>query len=191
MRRSPTLLAAPFVAAAVVFVVVVAAAGPTFAQMPPQPTDEHRELAKEAGVWDAQIKVWMSPGAPPVESTGSETCEMLGKFWLISKFKGNMGGMPFQGRGQTTYDTYAGEWVTTWIDSMAPLLMKCRGSWDESTSTATYTGEGPDWITGETKQVKMALVFPDEDHKEWEMFERAAADEPWRKVVAIDYTRRK
>lgn len=169
---------------------IAAFAASSLAQAPPQPTEQHRELAKEAGVWDADVQMWMSPDAPPVKSTGTETCTMLGPFWLLSDFEGDFGGMQFTGKGQTTYDTFAGEWVSTWIDTMSPILMTTRGTWDDATKTATYLGEGPDWMTGETKKVKMTLTYEDDDHKSFAMYEKPVDAQEWTKIMAIDYTRR-
>ncbi|WP_231930824.1 DUF1579 domain-containing protein [Botrimarina hoheduenensis] len=167
------------------------AAPATLAQSPPQPTQEHRELAKEAGVWDARMKIYVAPEVPPLESEATETCTMLGPFWLVSVFEGSMAGTPFTGHGQTTFDPRAGEWVSTWIDSLAPTLMTSRGTYDPATRTATYQGDTVDWMTGQPKQVKMTLTYTDDDHKEFRMHERPAAGAAdWAKMLEISYTRR-
>src|SRR5262249_52422264 len=86
----------------------------------PKPTAEHKVLAQEAGAWDGTIKMFMAgPDAPPSVSKGVETNTLgLGGFWMLSEFKGEFGGMPFEGRGTFGYDPVKKKYVGTWIDSM-------------------------------------------------------------------------
>ena len=190
MRRSllcPTLSRGLLVSAVVGMIV---AASTATAQAPPQPTVEHQQLAREVGVWDAEVRFWMHPGAEPMVNAGSETCEMLGGFWLLSKFSGSFGGMPFTGVGQTGYDPETGEYVSTWIDSMTSNVLLSRGTYDVATHTLTLTGEGKDTMTGKPKQIKMTTQYTDEDHKQFILNEAAIGSDAWRKVMEINYVRR-
>ena len=157
----------------------------------PTPTAAHKQMAREAGVWDGKVQFWMAPDASPEISKCTETCEMLGGFWLVSDFQGAFGGMPFTGRNQLGFDPETGEFVSTWVDSMAPALFVSRGKYDVATHTLTLLGEGPDWMTGKLKESKLVIHYVDEDHKEFEIHERPAGTEEWRKSMRIDYTRRK
>src|SRR5688500_16062582 len=67
---------------------------------PPKPGPEHDILKKDAGIWDATIQEMTEPGAPPKESKGVETNTLAcGGLWLVTDFKGEMMGQPFQGHG--------------------------------------------------------------------------------------------
>lgn len=171
-------------------VVAACAVSVAIAQDFPQPTEAHELLAREAGVWEASTKSWMAPGAPPEESTGVETNQMLGGFWLVSEFQGDMGGVPFTGRGQIGYDPETGDYVMTWIDSMAPKLFQCAGSYDETTRTLTFVGEGTDFMTGEAKRMKLATRYDGDDRKHFEIHEAPVGSDEWRKSMEIDYVRR-
>ncbi len=184
------LLCHPFSVGALVSTALLMTASTATAQ-PAPPTVEHQQLAREVGVWDAEVRFWMQPGAEPLVSEGSETCEMLGRFWLISKFEGSFAGMPFSGVGQTGYDVEAGEYVSTWIDSMAGNVLISRGAYDVTTHTLTLTGEGKDAMTGQPKQIKMTTQYADEEHKQFVLYEAAVGSDEWHKVMEIDYTRRK
>lgn len=166
---------------------------PSFAvaQELPQPTPQHEEMAREAGVWDAKVKTWMAPGAPPQESTGTETCQMLGGFWLESRFEGEFGGEPYTGVAQTGYDPEKQEYVSTWIDTMTPSLLVSRGGYDADSHTLTlYSNEHTCCYTGTQKRLKLVTKYADADHKHFEMYETPADEENWSKTMEIDYTRR-
>ena len=161
------------------------------AQALPEPSEEHEILKHEVGSWDAVVSMWMAPDAPPTKSTGKETNTMLGEFWLLSDYEGDFQGAPFIGRSQLGYGPAKGEYVSTWIDSMAPSLFVSRGPYDAATQTMTLTGEGIDWMTGEPKQVRQVITFVDDDHKRFEIHEAAIGSDDWQKTMEIEYTRSK
>lgn len=162
------------------------------AQEFPQPTREHQEMAREAGTWDAKVQMWMDPSAPAMKSTGTETCESFGGFWMTSHFEGNFGGQPFEGISQTTYDPEAKQYVSTWIDTMASTLLVSRGTYDPETHTLTLLSEEHTCcMTGQRKRLKMTTRYTDADHKHFEIHETLAGANEWAKTMEIDYTRRK
>lgn len=169
---------------------LVATASGVVAQDFPQPTPAHKAMAREVGTWDASVRVWMTPDAPPETSAASETCKMLGGFWLVTEFNGDMGGIPFTGRSQMGYDADSGEYFATWIDSMAPAMYRTRGKYDVATHTLTLAGEGDDWMTGEPKRMKMITRYIDDNNKRFEIHESPIGSDDWRKTMEIDYTRK-
>jgi hypothetical protein len=167
-------------------------AGPALAQQLPQPTKAHQMMAREAGVWDAKVQMWPAPGAPAVESTATETCEMLGDFWMTARFEGDMGGVPFAGLSQTGFDPESGDYIGTWIDTMVPQLTSMRGQYDVAKHELTMLTEVfKCCMTGANKRLKMVTTYVDDDHKHFEIHEQADGSDEWRKSMAIDYTRRK
>jgi hypothetical protein len=157
----------------------------------PQPSDEHRLLQHDVGTWDAEITVF-SPeeGGPAMKSKGSETCEMLpGGMWLISRFKGEMIGMPFSGVGTTGYDPVEKKYVGTWVDSMSPHLMIIKGEYDPATKTATSTGEGRDATSGAVFTSKLISRHIDDNNRTFEMH-MPGPDGKQFKVMEITYKRR-
>ena len=93
----------------------------------PQPTAEHKAIADSAGKWNVACKFYMEPGKPPMETEAKETVEKVGEFWAISKFENDFMGMPFTGRCTLGYEPHNQQWVSTWVDSMAPALFVLRG----------------------------------------------------------------
>lgn len=169
---------------------LVACAGAATAQELPQPTTFHQQLARDVGDWEAKVTMWPMPGMDPVVSSGKETSTMLGGFWLLSDFEGDFQGMPFTGRSQLGYDTETGEYVSTWIDSMAPAMFVSRGKYDVATNTLTLEGECNDWITGEPERMKHVTKYTDETHKTFEMYEAPAGSDDWHKSLMIEYTKK-
>jgi hypothetical protein len=93
----------------------------------PQPTAEHKTIADSAGKWKVACKFYMEPGKPPMETEATDTVEMVGEFWTVSKFENDFMGMPFTGRCTLGFEPHTGEYVSTWVDSMAPALFVLRG----------------------------------------------------------------
>jgi hypothetical protein len=61
---------------------------------------EHQKLAARSGTWDLDMKMWMAPGMPPMESKGEAVCEMvLGGRFLREVVKSEFMGSPFEGIG--------------------------------------------------------------------------------------------
>ncbi|MEX2168973.1 MAG: DUF1579 domain-containing protein [Pirellulales bacterium] len=136
----------------------------------PQPSPEHEQMAREAGVWDAKCKLWFTPDAEAVESDATETNTMLGKFWLLSEFKGNFGGMEFTGRGQFGYDPAAKKCVGTWVDTISPYMQTMEGTYDTKTHTLTMTTEGRDVHTNKVLKGKNVTTYIDNNTKKFEMY---------------------
>ncbi len=155
-------------------------------------TSEHKAIAAEAGVWDAQSKFWMAPDTQPMISNAVETNTILGGMWLVSDYRGDMGGMTFVGHGQFGYDPVAKKYIGTWIDTMSPYLSVMEGTRDPATQTLTMISKGRDARTGKESISKMVSKFKDEDHKTFEMYSPVAGQEgQWWKMMEIEYTRRK
>jgi len=83
------------------------------------PGPMHELLKPMAGNWKTTAKSWMQPGTEPQVSEG--TCEstwILGNRYLQSSYKGDMGGMPFEGVGITA-------------DRIEARLERASGKWTE------------------------------------------------------------
>lgn len=119
----------------------------------PKPGPEHEHLKALAGIWDAQ-----SAGG---ESKGTLSREMaLNGLWLLEHFKGEAGGMKFEGRGATSYDAAKKKYINVWIDSMSTSPMVSEGTYDKSSKTMTMKGDMP-LPDGKTMKVTMVTVTKD------------------------------
>jgi len=152
---------------------------------------EHKVLKQEVGAWDAVVKVWPAPGAEPIESKGTEKNRMLqGGFWLISRFEGEMLGMPLIGMGIFGYDPAEKKYTGTWADTMTPHSMAIKSDYDPKTKTMTGVAETRDPVSGEKYNAKMITRFIDDDNHVMEMH-RTDKDGKEFKVMEITYKRAK
>lgn len=154
----------------------------------PQPTAEHEILKQDVGTWDAKVTMHDDTDEGSV-SNGVETNNMLGGFWVHSTFKGDFGGMTFEGVSMLGYDATQQRYVGTWIDSMTPNPMKMTGTYDAEKKTMTMatksTGPGGEPIEG-----KSILVYESDDKRTMTMFEKLAGSGEFKKTMTIEYTRK-
>ncbi|WP_149496370.1 DUF1579 domain-containing protein [Roseiconus lacunae] len=119
---------------------------------------EYDIFKEDIGEWDVEITSFFT-GAPVV-TKGTETNEMLGDFWLITSFEGEMLGQKFKGRGSTGYDDKTKQYVGTWIDSLSPGMMHLKGDYDKEKKTLTLTGMAPG-MDGNPAKHRMTTVYED------------------------------
>lgn len=130
---------------------VLASAARSAAQPPsPKPGPEHEYFKQFEGVWDATIH------EGDKTSKGTMMWKVgLGGLWLLEHFKGEAGGMAFEGHGASSYDANKKKYCGVWIDSMSTTPMTFEGTYDKAKKTMTSIGEaaGPDG-----KPMKMTMV---------------------------------
>jgi hypothetical protein len=157
----------------------------------PTPGKEHALLASDVGTWEAAIKMYGPPGEPAVEK-GSETNTLLpGGLWVLSEFTGTIGGQPFSGRGQTSYDPASGKYVGTWIDSMSTKPMLLEGSYDEATGTLTMEGESVGF-DGKPARARLVTTHKPDGSRHFTMHMKSDVTGPdFVKMLEITYTKKK
>jgi hypothetical protein len=178
------------------------AGGPPDAQMMAtmmemaKPNENHKVLEKEVGSWTYKVKWWMSPQAPPMESTGTcSTKSVMDGRYFISEHTGKMS-MPgpdgkmmdsdFKGIGTEGYDNAKKKYVASWIDNMGTGIMSMEGTWDPATKTITYIGE-EEMMPGMKIKIRQTIKTIDNDHHLMEFFQAQGDAEI--KVMEIAYAR--
>lgn len=140
------------------------------APAPPKPGPEHEQLKKAAGVWDATVEMSEVPGKPPAVSKGTENSHMIaGGLWLVTDFKADMMGQPFEGHGVNGYDAAKKKYVGTWVDSWSAAVGITEGSVDAATKKETAWMEAPD-PTGKMTRMKMETEWKDDDTRVFTMW---------------------
>src|SRR5215213_5553493 len=119
------------------------------------PGPEHKEMMKNAGDWDAEVKFLdMGTGQWSQPTKGTAHFEPIfdGRYMQMT-FEGSMsmGGqtMPFKGMGIMGYDNMKKMYFSTWIDSMSTMMMKTEGT--KQGDVLTMKGTMPDGMGGEAK----------------------------------------
>ncbi|HEV7573683.1 MAG TPA: DUF1579 domain-containing protein [Thermoanaerobaculia bacterium] len=155
------------------------------------PGDAHKKLGAMAGTFNADVKMWMQPGAPPAGGGGlSENTWALDGRWLEQHFTGNFMGMPFSGVGFTGYDNIKKKYVGTWMDTMTTSVMISSGTANADGKSYTFTSSMDDPMTGKSTPVKETITVIDNDHHTLEMW-GPAPDGKMFKTMEIAYTRKK
>jgi len=135
------------------------------------PGADHKVLEAKVGKWNDKVTCWMTPDAEPMEATGtSEIKWILGNRFLQGTTKGDFGGQPFDGMGTFGFDNMKKKYVSSWVDNMGTGIMMAEGTYDAGTKTFTYTGEGPDFMTGKYAPVKSTEKMVDKDNWVCEMW---------------------
>ena|SRR5207249_434113 len=171
----------------------VAAAPALRAQAPPpmpKPGPEHELFKQDEGTWDATVESWMAPGAPPMTSKGVETNTLgCGGLCLVTNFKGDFGGLPFDGRGTSTYDPAKKKYVGSWTDSMSTGLMLGESTYDPARKLVTGYMEGPD-MTGKVVKSKSVVEYKADGSRVFTMYTQTP-DGKEVPGMRITYTKRK
>jgi hypothetical protein len=161
-----------------------------------KPGDNHKVLEQRVGSWTYKVKWWMSPDAPPMESTGTtSTKSVMDGRYIVSEHTGKMS-MPgpdgkmmdsnFQGMGTEGYDNAKKKYVASWIDNMGTGIMSMEGTYDPATKTITYVGEEQP-MPGVKFKMRQTDKAIDKDHHLLEFFEVHGDAEV--KVMEIAYQR--
>ncbi len=131
----------------------------------------HQMLAKDNGVWDEEITMWMAPGTEPMKYTATVTNEMImGNHYQQSKHSGSMMGMPFEGLSITGYDNARKVFVNSWVDNFATGIMNSDGTWNEKTKSIEYKGLVTDPVSKKQIPFRQIMYYIDDNTQRMEMF---------------------
>jgi hypothetical protein len=145
------------------------AGAPADMPAPPKPGPEHQVLKGSVGTWDATIEHFM-PGQEAHTAKGVETAKLVGGLWLVSDFKGDMMGAPFEGHAVAGYDSNKKKYVGTWIDTMSVGKYDTEGTYDAATKTMTERIEGPG-MDGKPAKWKAVTEWKDADTRVFSMYD--------------------
>ncbi len=150
------------------------------------PSEPHQMMAEEVGKWNNDMTFWMGAGSEPSKATSTAEIKMiLGGRYQESTHKGDMMGMPFEGRSTVAFDNATKETISTWIDNMGTGMMVLRGIYDPATKVITSHGTMVDPMTGKERKVREIYTFVDENTRKLEMFETLEGSEEYKSMEII------
>jgi len=155
-----------------------------------KPVKEHDLLKQIEGKFDAVVKEWHAPGAPPMESKASSENQLLfdGRY-VHSKFKGSMMGQPSEGISIMGFDRTKGEYFTFWIDSMSTAAFTSHGT--ANGNTIEFKSEMTDPVTKLKCAFRMTMEITSKDKHVFIMYMTQAPSTQEVKGMEITYTRAK
>jgi hypothetical protein len=127
------------------------------------PSNQHRLLKRDVGVWDATIQILdqMDGSVGVYNGTETNTLEPGGR-WLVTDFKSRIDGAPFEGHALFGYDTVKQKYVRLWVDSSQALFWPSEGSYDPATDSLTLWMESVD-SDGRPIRWRTVTVWKDDD----------------------------
>lgn len=169
-------------------VILAAPAAAAAQEMPvPKPAPEHALLKKFVGTWDAAVAMPMFP-----ESKGTMVWKLdLNGFWLSGRYTGNFAGQEFRGRDHFGYDPNKKKYITVWIDSFSPGMMRTESTYNAKTKTLTGYGSCYDQMTGKPCETKDVLRFVSDDKLVGTFYRKGEGEKEFKQVMSVTYTRRK
>ena len=133
------------------------------------PNDHHAHLVKLVGNWKTHTKLWMQPGAEPIESDGkAEISKALGGRFIQISFSGTFMGMPFEGYAMEGFDIYKGKHIGMWTTTMGTTMMTFEGECSEGGKVTTTWSEFDDPMSGMHMKTKRVMTINSDDQITWE-----------------------
>ncbi len=138
------------------------------------PGEEHAQLAKKAGQWTFQGKMWYGPDMPAAEFDGTSSIKsVMGGRYIFEEVKSEVEGMPFLGFGIGGYDNLTKQYIGTWLDNMGTGIIRMQGTASADGKVINYKGEHPDLMSGRYKTVRSTETSTDDDHFVVSMYDTA------------------
>lgn len=153
------------------------------------PGPHHKHFESAVGTWQAEGKMWETPGGDPTLFSGEATFELaLGGRYLEGVFHSEFNGMPFEGHSIDGFDNISGKHFSIWIDNMGTGYMVSEGECSDDHKTVTTVGESFDPMKGKKVRMKSVATTIDENHLRFEMFLLERGQET--KIMELLYTRK-
>lgn len=152
----------------------------------------HKLMAQWDGTWSADIKMWMAPGTEAMTNKGTAVNTMImGGRQQLTKFSGDMMGMPFEGMGLLGFDNHKKMFESIWIDNLSTGTTHLTGSWNAATKTLAMSGKTMDAGTKKVVSIRQVFKIVDNDTQIMEMYIPDPKTGKEFKSMEIKYTRNK
>ncbi len=137
----------------------------------PKPTDAHKVLAMDAGVWEGEVKMYLAgPDGKPSVFRGVESNKLVsGKLYLASSFKSKMGDREFEGHGLMGYDKSQKKYTGTWVDNFTEAPTAMSSTYDAKTKTMISHSTVKDETGMDLKQ-KQVTVWKSDKEKHFTIY---------------------
>ncbi|MGQ0553607.1 MAG: DUF1579 family protein [Planctomycetota bacterium] len=158
------------------------------------PNENHQKLAVMLGEWDSVMRMWMAPGAEPMESRGSAKVTWLvdGRWMRYESETAGIFGMPDTKHfGTFGYDNFKKKYVWSQVDSFGTNMLHGEGFLDQLGTALHLYGPMDEPMDGTNdKPVRYTWRFTSPDALLLEVHDLAIGERNT-KVVEIAYTRKK
>lgn len=113
------------------------------------PGENHKHLEALIGEWEGVFRLWMEPGAEPMESVGTIKRDwILDGRYVREQVHATSNGMEFEGVGYIGYNNTDGQYEIVWMDNMSTAIYFWTGSYNPETKIFSSRGTYRDPATG-------------------------------------------
>jgi hypothetical protein len=129
------------------------------------PGEEHKWMAKGAGVWTCDsVAQWMDPAAPPTFSKATTTDKVaLGGLYIEADYTSTMNGAPMTGKSIFGFDKMKKKYVMTWVDNLGSGIVRMEGDYDAATKTLNMKGKQSDPGMGAEADIRQEQKWLDDN----------------------------
>jgi hypothetical protein len=128
-----------------------------------KPQPEHKLLERFAGEWSFEKLSVPEEGSKPENlGTGSISAELVGGFFVISRWSGKVYGTDYKAVQSLGYDVKQKKYLGCWIDSFMSYRWELSGNLDHKSQELTLTASGPS-PTGGTMTFRERYEFKSAD----------------------------
>jgi len=115
-----------------------------------EPGRHHTALEPLIGRWKYKQKIWVQPGSPPDETTGStEVRWVMGKRFVQVESTGKMFDLPYNSMWLIGFDNFKKKYVSCYLDNVGTGIYPAEGSAGPGKNAITLIGHMDDWYTAE------------------------------------------
>lgn len=149
----------------------------------------HEVLARSAGTWSAEVRMWMEPGGEPTLAHTTSVIEpVMGGRFVRETVEGEAFGAPFRGVGLIGYDNVTGKAQGIWYDNHSTAIYRYEGSLSEDGTLEMSSGHH-DPASGEWIESKSVRKMDGEDRMVDTAWEKRGGEMV--RTMEIVYTRQR
>jgi len=154
-----------------------------------KPGAAHKALEPLVGEWTYTAKLWIKPGADPIEMSGKvERKWIFGGRFVQDTVQNEKPNPNFKGMGLIGYDNTQKKYTSVWIDSMSTSMHAAQGTVDKDGKKFTFTGTQIDPVTSKSVKTRAVIRIKGKD----QIVHEDSRDDggKWVKVMEITYARK-
>ena len=151
------------------------------------PGEQHAQLLKSVGDWEAKGSMWMPNGAEIPMTAKATFKSILQGHYVVQDYSSEFMGMPFEGMMLMGFDNLAGEYFSIWLDNWGTSYSLTRGAAQEG-SEIELIGEMRDPITPDGRRLRTTSNYISDDEMIFSMFD-TRPDGSEMKIMELTYTR--
>jgi hypothetical protein len=155
------------------------------------PGEGQKRLEPMVGTFDVQIKTWVDPSKPPIESRAtSVSAWVLGKRYIQSMLSGYVLDEPFNGIGYIGYDNASKTYQTAWMDTGSTGITWYTGKMGASGKSAIMKASVTNPLTAKATPVELRLTIAENGNHITEVWGQGNGTKMF-KMMELRYTKTK